>query len=93
MRAELSNRIAGHQLTQADAAQVRMVSRRRVSGVVNQTAKFTIDSLVEMPSRVAKPVRRAVDRNAAGSVGCQLARCDRACSIASLIWSISSSSG
>ena len=70
-----------------------MASRPRVSGVVNQTAKFTTDSLVEMPSRVGKPVRRAMNRNAAGSVGGQLARCDRVCSIASLIWPISSSSG
>ena len=35
-----------------------MVSRPRVSDVVNQkTAKFTIDTLVDMLSRVGKPVR------------------------------------
>ncbi len=58
---ELSNWITEHQLKQADAAQVLMVSRPRVSDVVNQkTAKFTIDTLVEMLSRVGKPVRLAV---------------------------------
>ena len=59
---ELSNWIAEHQLRQADAAQILMVSRPRVSDVVNQkTSKFTIDTLVEMLSRVGKPVRLAVD--------------------------------
>lgn len=58
---ELSNWIAEHQLRQADAAQILMVSRPRVSDVVNQkTSKFTIDTLVEMLSRVGKPVRLAV---------------------------------
>jgi predicted XRE-type DNA-binding protein len=39
-----------------------MVSRPRVSDVVNQkTSKFTIDTLVEMLSRIGKPVRLAVD--------------------------------
>ena len=58
---ELSNWITEHQLKQADAAQILMVSRPRVSDVVNQkTAKFTIDSLVDMLSRVGKPVRLAV---------------------------------
>jgi predicted XRE-type DNA-binding protein len=37
-----------------------MVSRPRLSDVVNQkTAKFTIDTLVEMLNRVGKPVRLA----------------------------------
>ena len=41
--------------------QILMVSRPRVSDVMNQkTAKFTIDTLVEMLSRVGKPVRLAV---------------------------------
>lgn len=45
----------------ADAAQILMVSRPRVSDVMNQkTSKFTIDTLVDMPSRVGKPVRLAV---------------------------------
>ena len=58
---ELSNWITEHQLRQADAAQILMVSRPRVSDVVNQkTSKFTIDTLVEMLSRVGKPVRLAV---------------------------------
>ena len=58
---ELSTWITAHQLRQADAAQILMVSRPRVSDVVNQkTAKFTIDTLVEMLSRVGKPVRLAV---------------------------------
>ena len=58
---ELANWIAEHQLKQADAAQILMVSRPRVSDVVNlKTAKFTIDTLVEMLSRVGKPVRLAV---------------------------------
>ena len=59
---ELANWIAEHQLKQADAAQILMVSRPRVSDVVNQkTAKFTIDTLVAMLSRVGKPVRLSVD--------------------------------
>ena len=58
---ELANWIAEHQLKQADAAQILMVSRPRVSDVVNlKTAKFTIDTLVEMLSRAGKPVRLAV---------------------------------
>jgi predicted XRE-type DNA-binding protein len=61
LMAELSTWITEHQLKQADAAQILMVSRPRVSDVVNQkTAKFTIDALVEMLSRVGKPVRLAV---------------------------------
>lgn len=58
---ELSNWIAEHQLKQADAAQILMVSRPRVSDVVNRkTAKFSIDTLVEMLSRVGKPVTLAI---------------------------------
>jgi predicted XRE-type DNA-binding protein len=42
---------------------ILMVSRPRVSDVINRkTAKFTIDTLVEMLSRIGKPVRPAVDR-------------------------------
>ena len=48
-------------LEQAEAAEILMVSRPRVSGAVNKkTAKFTIDTLVEMLSRVGKPVRLAI---------------------------------
>jgi len=46
---------AKHHLKQAEAAEILMVSRPRVSDVVNKkTAKFTIDTLVEMLSRVGK---------------------------------------
>ena len=38
-----------------------MISRPRVSDVVNKkTTKFTIDTLVEMLSRIGKPVRLAI---------------------------------
>ena len=58
---ELSSWIVEHQLKQAEAAAILMVSRPRVSDVVNKkTAKFTIDSLVEMLSRVGKPVKLAI---------------------------------
>ena len=61
LMSELSNWIVEHQLRQADAAQILMVSRPRVSDVVNQkTSKFTIDTLVEMLSRVGRPVRLSV---------------------------------
>ena len=58
---ELSVWIAKHHLKQADAAEILMVSRPRVSDVVNKkTAKFTIDTLVEMLSRVGKPVKLSI---------------------------------
>jgi predicted XRE-type DNA-binding protein len=58
---ELSTWIADHRLKQAEAAEILMVSRPRVSDVVNKkTAKFTIDTLVEMLSRIGKPVKLAV---------------------------------
>jgi predicted XRE-type DNA-binding protein len=58
---ELAEWIAQHQLKQAEAAEILMVSRPRVSDVVNKkTAKFTIDTLVEMLSRVGKPVRSSI---------------------------------
>jgi predicted XRE-type DNA-binding protein len=58
---ELSVWIAEHHLKQAEAAEILMVSRPRVSDVVNKkTARFTIDTLVEMLGRVGKPVRLAV---------------------------------
>ena len=61
LMSELSNWIVEHQLRQVDAAEILMVSRPRVSDVVNQkTSKFTIDTLVEMLSRVGKPVRLSV---------------------------------
>src|ERR1700758_2017290 len=58
---ELSSWIEQHHLKQAEAAEILMVSRPRVSDVVNKkTAKFTIDTLVEMMSRVGKPVKLAI---------------------------------
>lgn len=58
---ELSDWIAAHHLKQAEAAEILMVSRPRVSDVVNKkTARFTIDTLVEMLGRVGKPVRLAI---------------------------------
>jgi phage-related protein/predicted XRE-type DNA-binding protein len=58
---ELSAWIAQHELKQAAAAEILMVSRPRVSDVVNKkTAKFTIDTLVEMLSRIGKPVTLAI---------------------------------
>lgn len=57
----LAEWIAQHHLKQAEAAEVLMVSRPRVSDVVNKkTAKFTIDTLVEMLSRIGKPVHLAI---------------------------------
>ena len=58
---ELAAWITEHHLKQAEAAAVLMVSRPRVSDVVNKkTSKFTIDTLVEMLSRVGKPVKLAI---------------------------------
>ena len=59
---ELAEWIAQHQLKQAEAARILMVSRPRVSDVINRkTPKFTIDTLVEMLSRIGKPMRLAAD--------------------------------
>jgi predicted XRE-type DNA-binding protein len=61
LMAELSTWVAHHQLRQANAAQILMVSRPGVSDVVNQkVAQFTINALVEMLSRVGQPVRLTV---------------------------------
>ena len=52
---ELAAWIEEHHLKQAQAAQILMVSRPRVSDVVNKkTSKFTIDALVQMLSRTGK---------------------------------------
>lgn len=57
LMAELAAWIESHGLRQADAAAILMVTRPRVSDVVNRkTAKFTIDALVEMLGRVGKSV-------------------------------------
>lgn len=61
LMAELAAWIELNHLKQAAAAEVLMVSRPRVSDVVNKkTGKFTIDALVEMLSRIGKPVRLVV---------------------------------
>ena len=61
LMAEIAAWIQEHHLKQAQAAQILMVSRPRVSDVVNlKTSKFTIDTLVEMLTRAGKPVRLAV---------------------------------
>jgi predicted XRE-type DNA-binding protein len=61
LMSELAEWIARHHLKQAEAAEILMVSRPRVSDVVNKkTTKFTIDTLVEMLSRIGKPVRLAI---------------------------------
>jgi predicted XRE-type DNA-binding protein len=58
---ELSDWIVVNRLEKAEAAEIMMVSRPRVSDVVNmKVSKFTIDALVEMLSRIGKPVRLAI---------------------------------
>ncbi len=58
---ELSAWIAEHRLKQSEAAEILMVSRPRVSDVINKkAAKFSIDTLVEMLGRVGRPVTLAV---------------------------------
>jgi predicted XRE-type DNA-binding protein len=58
---ELSAWSVAHRLKQADAAEILMVSRPRVSDVMNKkTAKFTIDTLIELLSRIGKPIKIAV---------------------------------
>jgi predicted XRE-type DNA-binding protein len=62
LMAELAAWIGEHHLKQVEAAEILMVSRPRISDVVNKkSSKFTIDTLVEMLSRVGKPVRLTVD--------------------------------
>ena len=52
---------SGCQASKAEAAEILMVSRPRVPDVVNKkTAKFTIDTLVEMLSRAGKPVELTI---------------------------------
>lgn len=61
LMSELAEWIKQHDLKQAEAAEVLMVSRPRVSDVVNRKIdKFTIDTLVDMLNRVGKPVRLAI---------------------------------
>lgn len=65
LKEQLMNEIAcwiqQNDLKQAQAAEILMVSRPRVSDVVNlKASKFTIDSLVEMLARAGKSVHLAV---------------------------------
>ena len=58
---ELADWMSDSQLKQAEAAEILMVSRPRVSDVVNMKAsKFTIDMLVNLLARAGKSVRLAV---------------------------------
>jgi predicted XRE-type DNA-binding protein len=62
---ELSQWIHDNHLKQAQAAEILMVSRPRVSDVMNMKAsKFSIDTLVDMLGRVGNPHRRTVPINA-----------------------------
>jgi len=61
LMAELTSWMEENHLKQAQAAEILMVSRPRVSDVVNRkTGKFTIDTLVGMLSRIGKPVTLSV---------------------------------
>lgn len=58
---ELATWMIEQRLKQAQAAEILMVSRPRVSDVVNKkTAKFTLDALVQMLSRTGKTVALSV---------------------------------
>ncbi|MGZ8173553.1 MULTISPECIES: helix-turn-helix domain-containing protein [Methylobacter] len=58
---ELSSWITTNHLKQAEAAEILMISRPRVSDLMNKkVSKFTIDALVNMLSRVGKSVRLAI---------------------------------
>ncbi|QCT87494.1 helix-turn-helix domain-containing protein [Escherichia sp. E4742] len=55
---EITLWIKQNQMKQAEVATVLHISRPRVSDVVNKKcSKFTIDALVNMLSRIGKPVR------------------------------------
>nr|WP_205600547.1 XRE family transcriptional regulator [Salmonella enterica] len=55
---EITLWITRNQMKQAEVATVLHISRPRVSDVVNKKcSKFTIDALVNMLSRIGKPVR------------------------------------
>jgi len=61
LMAELASWMEENHLKQAEAAEILMVSRPRVSDVVNKkTGKFTIDALVGMLSRIGKSVTLSV---------------------------------
>jgi predicted XRE-type DNA-binding protein len=55
---ELVSRIKDNHLKQGEVAEILHVTRPRVSDVVNKKASmFTIDALVDMLTRVGKPVK------------------------------------
>jgi predicted XRE-type DNA-binding protein len=58
---ELALWIVEKHLKQSEAAEILKVSRPRVTDVVNKkTGKFTIDTLVDMLSRIGKSVRLTI---------------------------------
>ncbi|EKP5054412.1 XRE family transcriptional regulator [Salmonella enterica] len=58
---EITLWITQNQMKQVEVATVLHISRPRVSDVVNKKcSKFTIDALVNMLSRIGKPVRVTV---------------------------------
>ncbi len=58
---ELAGWIKQHQLKQTEAAEILMVSRPRVSDLVNKkSSKFTVDMLIQLLGRIGKPVHFAV---------------------------------
>lgn len=58
---ELATWMAESHLKQAEAAKILMVSRPRVSDVVNKKAhKFTLDALVQMLNRTGKKVTLSI---------------------------------
>jgi predicted XRE-type DNA-binding protein len=62
LMAVLAEWIEEHHLKQAEAAEILMVSRPRVSDIVNKkTSKFTIDTSVEMLSRESRSGWQLVD--------------------------------
>lgn len=61
MMAELALWIEQANLKQEEAAEILLVSRPRVSDVVNcKTAKFSLDALVGMLLRIGRPITLAV---------------------------------
>lgn len=61
LMAELATWIESRDFKQVEAARILMVSRPRVSDLVNRkAAKFTIDTLIEMLLRAGKKVTLAV---------------------------------
>ena len=58
---EIAGWIKAENLKQGEAARILQVTRPRISDVVNRkSSKFTIDALVNMLTRIGKPVRLIV---------------------------------